>query len=152
MNLAHVLLAVVHALTGAIWLGAMCYSLLVVQPRAWAFFGPGRQFEEFVATVSQGARWKVIAVLAVLALSGAGLAVVRWHASALWLTLVAVKFGLLVMASGLLVDVSWRLWPARLFAADDEVPRIQRTFLRVGLVMIGLAALGLALGVAAHLC
>jgi len=60
MQLTRWILAVAHVLAGAAWLGAMLYSLLVLHPRARAFFGSPRQFEDFISYVAAGARWKVL--------------------------------------------------------------------------------------------
>ena len=67
-------LASIHLLAGAGWFGAMCYSLFVMHPRARQFFGDDdEQFEAFISRLAQGARWKVVGVLILIAVSGAGL-------------------------------------------------------------------------------
>ena len=148
----HSILAVLHALTGAVWLGAMCYSFFILHPRAHTFFTKEADFESFIATVSRGARWKVLGALGLIALSGAGLVVVRWPDpfSVTWLVLIGLKAALLIAAVGLFVYVSWRLWPARLFATPEEIGHFQRTFRRVAIVMMTLAALGMTLGILSH--
>src|SRR5688500_10020245 len=62
------ILTTVHAGTAAVWLGAMLYSLLIVQPRASSLLGKG--YERLAAQLAAGARWKVIAMICVLAASG----------------------------------------------------------------------------------
>ena len=145
----------VHAGVAAVWLGAMAYSLLVVQPRAERFLGDPQEYEQFAATIAAGARWKVLAMMAALAVSGAGLA---WAAIAEdgspspgWATLVAVKVALLAASLALFWYVSWRLWPRRLFALPEELPAVKRRFTVVALALTATVAANFALGVlAAH--
>lgn len=150
--------ATVHVLVGAVWLGAMTYSLGVVQPRARRFFAdltPGmRDYEDFATTVAAGARWKVIAMIAVLAASGAGLAFTAGaeRRSATWWALVGVKIGLLAVASAVFWYVSWRMWPRRVFALASEAAGHQRAFMRVGGALVVLVGAATVAGiVAAHL-
>lgn len=152
MSADSMLVGLVHALAGAAWLGAMIYSLFVLQPKAAAFFKSPEDFEEFVAHVANGARWKVLAAFALIAASGAALAALRWRTpvSPLWVAAVAAKTALLLVALAVFVYASWRLWPARIFAAGDEVPRFRRAFARVGLAMIALIGTAFALGVLAR--
>jgi uncharacterized membrane protein len=142
-------LSVIHVLAGAAWFGSMFYSLVVLHPQAHRYFARETEFEAFIATVSQGARWKVLGAMGLIAATGACLVLVRWPqlASPRWLLLVGAKGMLFVAALCLFVHTSWRLWPARLFASPDEVPRFQRAFRRVAIAMNTLAALSLALGV-----
>jgi uncharacterized membrane protein len=144
--------AVVHALTGAVWLGAMAYSFFVLHPRARAYFQKPTDFESFIATISHGARWKVLAALGLLAGTGIVLTGARWPTvfSAGWIVLIGLKAGLLLAASALFAYTSRRLWPARVLATPGEIPQFQRAFRRVALAMIGMAAAALALGVLAH--
>jgi hypothetical protein len=148
----HALLAVMHVLAGAVWLGSMVYSLVVLHPGAHRYFQSEAEFEAFIAAVSHGARGKVLFGMAVIGVTGVGLAVVRWPqpVSPWWVGLVGAKVGLFVAALGLFCYTSWRLWPARLFAPADEIARFQRTFRRVAVSMVPLAGLGMALGVLLH--
>lgn len=138
-------LVLVHVGVAAGWLGAMAYSLLVVQPRAERFAGD--DYEQLAATLAAGARWKVVAMMAALVLSGAGLVAVADPEP----VVVVVKSALLGVSLALFWYVSWRLWPRRLFALPEELPSIRRRF---RLVAYGLAAsvgLNFAIGVlAAH--
>ena len=146
------ILAVTHALAGAAWLGSMVYSLLVLQPRARAYFGNEGELEAFFVTISHGARGKVLLALGVIVVTGAGLMIERWpHSiSVRWLALVVAKVVLFAAALSLFIYTSWRLWPARLFASAGDLPRLQRTFRQVGHTMITLALLSMALGVLLH--
>jgi len=70
--------------------------------------------------------------------------------STLWISLVAGKVVALTAALSLFLYTSWRLWPARIFAAPDEVRYFQRTFRRVAITMITLASFSTACGVLLH--
>ena len=140
------LLTTVHAGTAAVWLGAMLYSLLVVQPRAVAEL---EDPEPLFVALAAGARWKVIAMCAVLAASGAGLIAIEDDASGAWAVLVGVKTALLIAALALFAHVSWRMWPARLFALPGDVPAHRRRFRAVALTLTGLVTAAFALGTVA---
>jgi hypothetical protein len=134
----------------------MLYSFLVLQPRVAEFFADPREREDFATLLAAGARWKVLGLATVLALSGAGLAAVEvvdaQGPGAAWTALVVAKAALLAAAIGLFVYVSWRLWPARLLAHmsdSPELPRIQRRFRAAALALTALVAAGLAAGVVA---
>ena len=145
------LLAIIHALAGAAWFGAMFYSLTVLQPRALRFFDRAEQFESFMTAVSHGARRKVLAAFVLMAASGFGLALLRpGPPSVVWLFLIALQVLLLLLALAVFVHVSWRLWPARVLAVPSEIPELQRRFRHAGLCMIVLVGLNLILGVIAH--
>ena len=152
MALASLLIGLVHALAGAAWFGAMIYSLLVLQPKAAAFFTKPSDFEAFAAHVAHGARWKVLAAFALVAVTGLALIALRWRtpASPLWVAAMIAKAALLLTALAVFGYASWRLWPARVFAADEEVPGFQRAFRRVGIAMIALIGAAFTLGVLAR--
>jgi hypothetical protein len=140
-----------HLLLAAGWIGAMGYSLAVVQPRVLRHGGSPREAEELATFLAAGARWKVVGIIAALAATG-GLLVVLGAASeargAGWWGLVAAKAGLLALASVVFWYVSWRMWPRRLFALPDEVAGWQRAFRVVGAVLLTLVGLATVLGVA----
>jgi uncharacterized membrane protein len=145
------LVAVVHTLAGAAWFGAMFYSTFVLHPRAHAFFERDADFEAFIATISHGARWKVLGAMGLLAATGALLAFREWQdASTTWLVLICVKAVLLLGALLVFIRVSWYLWPARILASPDEVASIQKKFRWVAWIMLTIAGLSIALGVLAQ--
>ncbi len=150
LELARAVLVTVHAGAAAVWLGAMLYSLAVVQPRAARFFGRAERYEPFAVTLAAGARWKVLALCLVLALSGGGLVITeiagRHDPSTPWLALVIAKGALLLLAVALFAHVSWRLWPARLFALPSELPAFQRRFRTVALGLTVVVASDFVLG------
>lgn len=154
MPAAALLLTLVHALAGAAWFGSMFYSLTVLHPRAGAYFRgqDPEAFETFIATLAQGARWKVLGAFVLVFASGVGLVLLHRPASAptTWLGLIAAKLILFLAALAVFCYASWRLWPARIFATPEEVPIHQRRFRVVGLLMTTLVGLNFALGVVAH--
>jgi uncharacterized membrane protein len=140
-----------HVLLAAVWLGAMAYSLAVVQPRTARFLADERHSEQLAAVLAAGARRIVLALIAALAASGVALTRVApaVDRSGGWWALIAAKAGVLALALGVFAQVSWRLWPARLFATGDELPAVRRRFRRAAIVLIVLVAAGTVLGVAA---
>lgn len=61
-DLIRAALGATHAGAAAIWLGAMAYSLAVVQPRAAALFDEPEEYERLAVALAAGARWKVLAL------------------------------------------------------------------------------------------
>lgn len=108
-----VILLILHLSAAAVWLGAMAYSLAVVQPRIARFFPTPAAREEFLLLLAQGNRWKVAPLIGFLALSALALGLV-------------VPALLYVAAGAVFVNVSWRHWPSRLFALSEELPGYQR--------------------------
>jgi hypothetical protein len=144
----------VHVLGGGVWIGAMVFSVFILQPRAARFFEREADFEDFIFTVVHGARWKVFAGVLAILLSGVALSVWPEHAivadDPVWLAAYVVKLLAFVLAAGLFVYVSWILWPKRTFATAEELPAIKQHFFRVGAVMVIANALNMVLGIAAH--
>jgi hypothetical protein len=149
LQLTRWLLAAAHVLAGAAWFGAMFYSLTIVHPKARAFFGQPRQFEDFIAHLAAGARWKVLGGATFIAITGLGLWLCsgkeEWSAGRSVLLL--VKTILFVAAVGLFCFTSWKLWPARTLAAADEIPKFQRKFRMVAVVLLALVGASMVLGV-----
>lgn len=142
------LLALIHALAGAMWLGAMGYSLVIVRPRLSRMFDdkPDR-VEEAQQVLASGNRWPTATMIGVLWLSGVGLVVASDGGPTAWWLVVALKAALLAAATGLFWWVSWRGWPRRVFALPEELPRLRRTFDLVALAMMGLVGASFAIGV-----
>jgi hypothetical protein len=145
-----------HVLGGGVWIGAMVFSVFILQPRADRFFtarGAEGDFEDFIFTVVHGARWKVAAGIAAVAVSGLALAAWPGHAwisTPLWMAALAGKLIAFVVATGCFAYVSWVLWPRRAFANEDELPAIKALFFRVGAVMVVANVINMALGIGAH--
>jgi Flp pilus assembly protein TadB len=139
------LLVLVHSGVGAVWLGSMAYSLFVVQPRIARVLAT-EPAEDVYRELAAGNRWRVVALIAALALSGLALVPLTDHPRGWWV-LVASKTLLLVLASAAFWWVSWRGWPRRVFALPDELPAVQRRFRVVAIVMFGLVGANFALGV-----
>lgn len=147
------LLVLIHVGIGAVWLGSMVYSLGVVQPRIGRLFGDPAKAEDVYRELAAGNRWRVVAMIVFLGLSGAALVPLLSddHGDGWWWTLIAAKAGLLVAAAGCFWWVSWRGWPARIFALPAELPKLHRRFRQVAIVMTALVGAAFALGVlAAH--
>jgi putative copper export protein len=144
------LFAVVHLLVAAIWLGAMLYSLTVAQPKVTRFFSDDRDREDFLTTLAHGNRWAVVGLIAVLVVTAAVVIAVSSGAVA---TGYAVALALYAVASAVFVNVSWRHWPARVFARPEELPRFRRQLRAQALAMLTLvaAAFVIALGVSVEL-
>jgi len=143
------ILAVAHVLAGAAWFGAMLYSLLVLHPRARAFFGSPRQFEDFISYVAAGARWKVLGGAAFIGVTGVGLLLCSAPGQlspTKWAFLI-VKLILFVLAITLFCFTSWVLWPARTLAATEEIPQFQQRFRLIAVALLVLIGAAMALGV-----
>src|SRR3954451_13342103 len=100
-------LFLIHLGVGAAWLGSMLYSLFVVQPRVPRVLPDAQQAEDFYRELGQGNRWRVVGLIALLALSGGGLVFVQSGHTTGWWTVIAAKVVLLGGASGLFWWVSW---------------------------------------------
>lgn len=145
-----VIFAVVHLTVAATWLGSMAYSLNVVQPKVARFFADDQRREEFLVTLAHGNRWRVVALIAVLLVTAAGVVATAPRATAIGY---AAVLALYLGAALIFVDVSWRHWPARVFALPAELPAFRRDLTRRAWAMLTLVAaafltgLSLAVGV-----
>ncbi len=147
-----VLLGLIHSGIGAVWLGSMVYSLGVVQPRIGRLFPEPAKAEDVYRELAAGNRWRVVAMIAFLGLSGAALVLTDSEKTPTWWALMVAKVALLLTAAACFWWVSWRGWPMRVFALPAELPPLQRRFRRIAIAMTALVGAGFALGVlAAHL-
>jgi uncharacterized membrane protein len=149
------LLTSIHLLAAAGWFGAMMYSLAILHPKARQFFGEDdEKYESFISNAASGARWKVIAGLATIAVTGLALVPLARPrpANVMWDTIMIAKAPLLVVVGIIFWSISWRLWPKRVFATPAELPRIRRQFRNAGLTMIVIAAVAMVLSVWASVC
>jgi Flp pilus assembly protein TadB len=145
-------LLVVHLGAAVAWLGAMAYSLVVVQPRIARAVPDPTRAEEIYRELAAGNRWPVVGMLGGLALTGAGLVWLAGGRSSAWWAAIVAKALLWLAAAGLFWWVSWRGWPRRVFALPEELPAQQARFRRVALALTALVGLAFALGVvASHL-
>ncbi|MGQ0774743.1 MAG: hypothetical protein ACT4NY_10040 [Pseudonocardiales bacterium] len=117
------LLVVVHLTVAASWLGSMAYSLTVVQPKVDKFFPDEERREEFLVLLAHGNRWKVVGLIAVLIATGLAVALTS---SGLVTIGYAVSLVLYTIAAGIFWHVSWRHWPARIFAIAQEITGFRR--------------------------
>lgn len=147
VTLARSLLLLAHAGVGAVWLGSMSYSLFVVQPRVGRRLREPERAEDLYRELAAGNRWRVVALITTLAVSGLGLLALPAHRSTAWWLLIAAKSALLLVAAGLFWWVSWRGWPRRIFARPAELPAIQRRFRQVAIALSAVIGVAFALGV-----
>jgi hypothetical protein len=61
------------------------------------------------------------------------------------------KILLWLLAMGIFWDVSWRLWPARVFALPHELPALRRQFKRRAIALVSIAIIAMALGMLIHI-
>jgi hypothetical protein len=149
MYLIRLLVLVVHSVLGAALLGGTLYSFLTVQPRAKAHFKDVRDFETFVANLAHGARWKVLTLLAAIAITGFVDPLLSESVRPrLWWICFGIKGVLWAAVLGSFVYVSWNLWPRRIFAALTDLPAIRRKFTVMGGVILILLMIAFVLGVA----
>ncbi|AYY14697.1 hypothetical protein EF847_20385 [Actinobacteria bacterium YIM 96077] len=145
------LLAIAHLGLLGIWLGSMLYSLLIVQPRASRFLAADDDgLEAFLTTLGAGNRRPVLAIVAVLGISGLLLAVAGKLATSS-IMLFALEGLALLAALAVFVRVSWRLWPRRVFALPEERPAHRRVLHRHAVTMIALVGVTFTLAVLAIL-
>ena len=150
MHFLYLATVVVHAMASAAWFGSMFYSFFVLHPRAKKFFAASdEEFEQFIATVAQGARWKVLGAFGVVAISGVLLVLLGGPqpAPALWIGCVVAKTICLLIALAVFCYASWRLWPARIFATPGELPGLRKSFRRVAITLLLLIAMASVLGI-----
>ncbi|MBB4931355.1 Flp pilus assembly protein TadB [Lipingzhangella halophila] len=149
MHVLIAFLALVHASAGALWLGAMAYSLFVVRPRLAGMLDGDDEtrMEEAQQLLASGNRWPTASLIVVLWLSGIGLVAAHGGGSYGWWAGVAVKALLLTTATALFWWVSWRGWPRRVFALPEELPALRRKFDAIAAAMLALVGATFALGV-----
>ncbi|MFL6113796.1 MAG: hypothetical protein ACJ786_20920 [Catenulispora sp.] len=121
------ILEAVYLLPAAVWTGSMTYSLAVVQPRSARFFRDDEQLEEFLTVLAHGNRWRVLAMAATLIASAMAIIVVCPWSGARWVYGVALALD--AAATAVFWHVSWRHWPARVFALPEERPGFRRKLL-----------------------
>jgi uncharacterized membrane protein len=149
-SLIYAVLVLIHVLAASVWLGAMVYSFAVLHPRARAFFEGSPRFEEFIAFVAAGARWKVLFGCAVIAGTGVALFCMHRDASSTWQTCMFAKAVLFIIAVGIFAYVSWVAWPARILASPSEIPAFQKRFRIIAFCLICLVTLCFVLSVFAR--
>lgn len=124
--MAVILLTVIHLGLLAVWSGSMAYSLVIVQPRLGRVLAADDDLLEHLSTVlGSGNRRPVLAIIAALFLTLAGIMLSHDLESAA-VALSIIEAALLIAAALIFATVSWRLWPARVFALPDERPAHRR--------------------------
>lgn len=140
------MLAVAHLVLAGIWVGSMAYSLTVVQARVARFFADEVCREEFFTALAQGNRWRVVGLIcalmltAIAVIASAPRAVAAGYAAALVLY---------AAASAVFINVSWRHWPARVFAIQAEMRGYQRSLRAQAWTMLVLVGTAYAVALSA---
>ena len=145
-------LRVVHALVGAGWLGSIYFSLTVLHPQGPGLFETEEAFEEFVAGLSNGNRWRVLSAFTGTLVTGVALVGMRagTDPSWVWWALIATKLLLWCVTAAIFYYVSWHLWAARVFAVSSEYAWFRRRGSQARASMLVLVGANLACGVLAH--
>lgn len=124
----------------------MLYSLAVLQPKAARFFADVSLREDFLRTLAHGNRWPVTALITALTVTAA---TVVGTAPGPVAAGFAVTLVLDLVAAAVFYHVSWRHWPARVFALPDELPGYQRRLRMLAWTMLSLAGAGFLVALAA---
>lgn len=128
----------------------MVYSLVVLHPRARAFFKSPAQFETFITFLAAGARWRVLSGCAVVGGSGCALFLLRHGAPTTWQSYMLAKTALFFLAVAIFAYASWFAWPARVMASPSEAPVFQRRFRVIAISLIALVGLSFVLSALAR--
>jgi hypothetical protein len=140
-------IAVAHLTIAATWLGSMVYSLVVVQPRIAQFFTDESRREAFLLAVAHGNRWKVAPVVGALVLSGVVMIATSPRVAAGY----AVATIMYAAAAAIFVNVSWRHWPARVFALPDELAGFRSRLQIQAWTMLGLVTVAFVIVLSASI-
>jgi uncharacterized membrane protein len=152
IDIARGMSLLLHGLAGAAWFGSMFYSIFVLYPRMCRYFTAISERERFMLALSHGARWHMVSAIALVAVSGIGLALLpRERMTAAWLTLIGVKTALLIASAIFFWRISWHWWPARLFALESELPTLHRRFRIAAACMFVMVGANAALGLVGRL-
>jgi hypothetical protein len=83
--------------------------------------------------LAHGNRWRVVGLIAALiATAGATIATTPPTVA----TGYALVIGLYLVASAIFGYISWRHWPARVFARAEDLPRLHRQFRFLAWIML----------------
>lgn len=143
-----VIFELVYLALTTLWLGSMVHSLFVVQPKIARFFRDDERREEFLVVLANGNRWPVVALILGLVLSGSGVALAGFGDLSVGYTLAV---GLDLVVAGIFADVSWRHWPARIFALPEELPGFRRRLTVRAMTMTALIGVSYVVALAASL-
>jgi uncharacterized membrane protein len=146
-------LTALHVLVGAGWMGSTYYAFTVLHPRTPELIESDQQAEDYLIAITHGNRYRVGFAFAVTLLSGLLLIAIepqQRSADELWRAMIGAKLGLWCLTLALFVYVSWKVYPARIFAVGEEIVAFRRrgTILRAS--MLSLVALNTIFGVIAH--
>lgn len=155
MEFTQTTLRVLHAVIGAVWLGSVYFSLMVLHRQSPELFDTIEEFEHYVTGLSDGNRWRVLSAIVGTAVTGFGLTWMMMSGGDSsprlgWWIVMGAKVGALFATAGVFWYVSWRLWPERVFAVGDEIPELQRRGTILRAAMFSLILIGFILGIVAH--
>ena len=150
----------VHVLGAALWLGSIYFSATALHQRAPKLFERDEAFEAFITGLSDGNRRRHLTAFMACLLSGAALVASSGPRAAsqasgawgLWWALMALKLGLWGAGAALFGVISWRLWPARVFALAQELDGVRRQGTLARWALLGVLGAGACAGVVATLC
>lgn len=125
---------IAHLTIAAVWLGSMVYSLVVVQPRVERFFPDAERREEFFVSLAHGNRRPVVTLVAALLVTDLAILVMRPDVRLGY----GIALVLHLLAGAVFAHVSWRHWPARVFAVAEELPGFQHRLRRLAWTILGL--------------
>ena len=152
MEWIELIVRVVHAVVGAVWLGSIYFSLMVLHRQSPELFDTLQEFEEYVTGLSDGNRWRVMSAVGTTGVTGLILMALSTEnlGDPLWLAIMGVKIAALLATFGVFCYVSWRLWPERVFAVGDEIPALQRKGTILRATMFTFVSLSFILGIVVH--
>jgi hypothetical protein len=140
-----------HVLVGAGWLGATWFSLVVLHRRGPECFERDADFEQFITMLSDGNRRRIVGALVASVVTGGLLAwLVARGADRAWWALVAAKVVFAAGSGAIIYVVSWRLWPARVFALAHELQALRAAQTRLRICAVALLGASCALGILAQ--
>jgi Na+/melibiose symporter-like transporter len=127
----------------------MIYSLAVLHPRARTFFGDEKRFEDFITHLAARARWMVLSGCFLIAFTGGVLMLLSPHnyRPTTWNAFMLIKAILLFLAILLFCFVSWKMWPARIMCAPEEISKFQKQFRIIAITLLLLIGTATVLGV-----
>lgn len=144
-------LHLLHLWVWALYCGGLTHIYFRLVPDIRRWLASDERYEEFSLTTAHGLRWWIFGALITAGVTGVGLVLVRPQATdRVWWGLVGAKAVLLLVTLALYAYVSYVMWPRRVFVATADRPAMQRRFLRVAWLLIGLLTSQLLLGALAY--
>lgn len=138
----------VHGIGAALWIGSIYFSATALHQRAPKLFERPADFERFITALTDGNRARHMLAASSCLISGIILLFTAPHLSHTQLISAAIK-GLLWSGACVTIGyISWRLWPERIFALEQELPEIKARGARARWAVLMMLILAAALGYA----